>query len=362
MKRNKKTLTLREIATLAGTSKSTVSRVLTNHVSVSPAVRAQVEAVIRKHNYRPNIFARGLTGARSGLIAVISPWLESGFFASVIRGIDEVVTHTDGHLLTTFAHSDDDYYNVLVDYANGRQVDGIIAVAPPMAIFNNRAKLGDKPVVLCASRVDDPESDWNDLSSVTVDNADGMEQIMQYLYHNGCRKIIYVAGNNDVYDSRQREGAYLAFLERKKDVSGQIIRSRVYDNWGYYATVEYLEEHREETSPDAFVGFNDATAFGIIEAVQEKLSDQVEKIFVTGFDNETAAGIIGLTTVRMPMDKLGREAAHCLYEQIDSGDKDQTSSPRHRILPMELVIRDRYKTLMKYLPLNELYKLHTQGN
>ena len=83
-----KKLNLREIARLAGTSKSTVSRVLRNQPRVSDETRQRVQEVIEQHNYSPNLFARGLSGARTGLIGVVSQWMESGFYAEVIRGID----------------------------------------------------------------------------------------------------------------------------------------------------------------------------------------------------------------------------------------------------------------------------------
>ncbi len=356
--KKEKPMTLREVARIAGTSKSTVSRVLTNHPSVSPDIRAHVEAVIRKHQYRPNMFARGLTGARTGLIAVLSPWIESGFYASVIRGIDLVATRFDGHLMTTFAHSDDDFFNILTDYANGHQVDGVIAIAPPMAIFERKVLLEGKPVVLCSSRVQDNERGWGGVSSVTVDNAAAMREVMEFLYRKDCRNMIYVAANNDVYDARVREETFYEYVASKPDMKGKTIRSKIYDNWGYYATLEYFEDTAGKETPDAFVCFNDATAFGVIEAMHEKKPDELARIFVTGCDDEAAANIIGLTTLRMPMERLGKEAANCLYERINDKTDAASMHVRHRVLNMELIVRDRYKTLAKYLPLNELYNIH----
>ncbi len=353
-----KPLTLREVARIAGTSKSTVSRVLTNHPSVSPEVRAHVESVIRKHQYRPNMFARGLTGAKTGLIAVLAPWMESGFFASVIRGVDQVASRYDGHLMTTFTHSEDDYFNVLTDYANGHQVDGVIAIAPPMSMFERKVLMENKPVVLCSSRVQNDEKGWDKISSVTVDNEAAIRDVMEYLYRKECRNMIYVAGNNDVYDARAREKAFREYIAGKPGMTGRSIRSKIYDNWGYYATLEYFEDTEGKEIPDAFVCFNDATAFGVIEAIQEKVPEALSKIHVTGCDDEAAAAIIGLTTLRMPMERLGREAANCLYERINHKADSEVNPIRHRVLNMELIVRDRLKTLAKYLPLNELYSIH----
>lgn len=353
-----KPLTLREVARIAGTSKSTVSRVLTNHPSVSPEIRAHVESVIRKHQYRPNMFARGLTGARTGLIAVLAPWIESGFYASVIRGIDLVATRFDGHLMTTFAHSEDDYFNILTDYVHGHQVDGVIAIAPPMSIFERKVLIGNKPVVLCSSQVQDNDRGWDRCSSVTVDNGAAFKEVMEYLYRKECRNMIYVSGNNDVYDARVREETFLGYVASRPDMRGRVIRSKIYDNWGYYATLEFFEDTGGKEVPDAFVCFNDATAFGVIEALHEKMPEELARIHVTGCDDEAAAAIIGLTTLRMPMERLGKEAANCLYERISDKSEGADAHVRHRILNMELIVRDRYKTLAKYLPLNELYNIH----
>ena len=58
------------------------------------------------------------------------------------------------------------------------------------------------------------------------------------------------------------------------------------------------------------------------------------------------------------MERLGREAANCLYERINHKADTEANPVRHRVLNMELIVRDRLKTLAKYLPLNELYSIH----
>jgi len=83
---NGKRLTMWQIAKLANSSKSTVSRVLSNDPHVAPATRKRVEAVIKAHGFRPNLFARGLRGGRTGQIAVIGRWMEEGFFTGRAGG------------------------------------------------------------------------------------------------------------------------------------------------------------------------------------------------------------------------------------------------------------------------------------
>ena len=78
-------LTIKEVAELAGVSKSTVSRVLNNNGYVSNEARQKIEKVIKEHQYKPSAAAVSLSKQESSIIGVVIPEIDNPFFAEVLR-------------------------------------------------------------------------------------------------------------------------------------------------------------------------------------------------------------------------------------------------------------------------------------
>src|SRR5215831_3780609 len=96
-KQRKPPLTMSEIARLAGVSQSTVSRVLSGTTPVAPEKQAAVLEVIERHNFRPNISARGLVNGKTFQIGVLTRHLGSPFFSEMLHGIARALEETNYH-------------------------------------------------------------------------------------------------------------------------------------------------------------------------------------------------------------------------------------------------------------------------
>jgi len=337
MSAKRKTITLRQIAELAGTSKSTVSRVLTKHPSVSPEIRARVEEIIAQRGFQPNIFARGLAGGPTGLITVIAPEINSGFYAEVMRGIDEVAGENEGHILSCIGHGVSDYKNILKTFASGSRSDGIVLLAPPIEIVGHSAGRIDVPIVLCACRSVSTVKGWDKTDSITVNNRSAIVALLDHLWAEGIRRIVHVAGPQNVYDAVERRTAFEDYFKMRGDQGhGEVISGGFTREAGLEATRNYLKNTRE--MPEAFVAFNDSTAYGVLEALRERALIPGRDIAVTGFDDEPPSAVLGLTSVQMPMREMGRRAAALLFDRINAGDKHIQA--RHELLQLDLRIRD----------------------
>jgi len=315
MKKEGKRLTLRQIATLAHTSKSTVSRVLTKHPSVSPRTRARIESVISKQGFRPNLFARGLAGGKTGLVAVLAAEINSGFYAEVIKGIDEIAGQHDGHLLTSFAHGDRDFIRLWKEMSEGGRVDGIILIAPPMGMFSEQVEDHYVPSVLCACRALRNRKGWGEVDSVVLNNQRGFEELMQHLVAQGCRYFVHVAGPADIFDGVDRRRVFEKFIESDSSLKGDVIQATLTREGGRAAVHDYLSRHTGW--PDAFVAFNDDTALGVLEALRDHGIAVPTPVAVAGCDDEPASTFVGLTTLHMPMVELGRETARLLFNRME---------------------------------------------
>lgn len=335
MRNQKKTLTLRQIAKLARTSKSTVSRVLTNHPSVSPKTRERIQAVIQKHGFKPNLFARGLAGGRTGLIAVLTSEINSGFYAEVIKGVDEVASQYDGHVLSSFAHGIADYIDLWSGFATGGRVDGIILVAPPTDILGRSIGAGEVPVVLCACRPGRDDKNWSFVDTVTVHNGKGMIEMLRHLVEQGCTRLVHMAGPSNIWDAAERRASFDRFIADHTNLQGEVIELAMTRESGRAATLDYLKKNGG--CPDAFVACNDLVALGAMEALKESGVRVPDTVAVTGCDDDAASTVLGLTTLHMPMVELGRETARLLFDRLKT--RDPAVPARASVLDMALCVR-----------------------
>ncbi len=321
----KEKLTLYQIAELAGTSKSTVSRVLNGGQKVSPKVYERVKAIIRQHNFVPSIAARSLSHGRKNMIAVISGGISDGYFAGVIRGIDIEAEDRNNHLLCSFGRNEAAFTKLWDGVLNQQLVDGIILIAPPDSL--SRTRLDSKlPVVICSSRPA-PTNGWEKASSITVDNADGFKQILDRMYNKGLRHYVHIAGPSNDFDAGERRKAFDNFLKNNPECHGSCINAGKSRTESHKAVSEFLNNN---SVPDAFVCYNDSTASGAIAALE--LSGYTDAVTVSGCDGEAASELLKIPTLNMPFEEIGRQAADILFSMIDNPD----SGPVHKIIPLTL--------------------------
>jgi LacI family transcriptional regulator len=335
MKNDHKRLNLREIARLAGSSKSTVSRVLTKHPNVSPKTRARIEAVITKQQFRPNLFARGLAGGRTGLIAVLASEMNSGFFAEVIRGIDQIAQVHEGHVMSSFAHGTDDYVRLWSEFNESGRADGIIVIAPSLEVFDKIEAPKDIPTVLCACRPPKAADGWEKIDTVTINNRRGFHELMVHLEAQGCRSFVHIAGPSDMHDALERRGEVEAFIRSHPGFTCEFIEKLQSTEGGREAVQEYMK--RTSKLPDAFVAVNDLAALGVLQALNEVGVKVPDAVAVTGCDDDPASAILGLTTLHMPMISIGRETAGLLFERLDK--KRDPTVAKHQVVDLRLEIR-----------------------
>jgi DNA-binding LacI/PurR family transcriptional regulator len=329
-------VTLRQIAELAGTSKSTVSRVLSHHPKISAATRDRVMAIIEQRGFRPNVFARALAGGRTGQIGVLSSNISSGFFAEVIRGIDLVAQEAGGHLVCSFAHGIPDYLALWRELTEGGQVDGLILIDPPLELFDEVPGPRRLPTVLCASRPPARARAWQRVASVTVDNGTTMRSVVDHVVGLGCRRLLHLAGPDNTFDSQQRAAAFQAAVKGRRGLEAGLRHGHLTQETGR-ATAELLLAGTDDL-PDAIVAFNDSTALGVMAALRRHDTAGRRPPALTGWDDTPAADVLGLTSVRMPMTELGQASARLLYQQLES-DPGAPPAGAHQQLPMTLIPR-----------------------
>ena len=308
-------LNLVEIAKLAGVSKSTVSRVLLNQPRVAAETRARVEHIMKAHNFQPSLFARGLAGGKTGLIGVLARWMESGFTAEVIRGINDEAKKRGGHLLCTFAPGIDEYIKMWRGFVGGGQVDGAILIAPPVDLYDQNVMASDRPTVLCSSAPENNTKGWGAVGAIKLHNRKAMVRLAEHLIEKGYKRLVHLAGAPDNYDSRERCDAFNETVAKHKGVTGAIVQGAWTTELARTVMRQYLDSHRQ--LPDAYLAFNDMVALGVMEELKERKISVPEEAAVTGWDDIPFARYAGLTTVHLPMVEMGWESARLLFQKMD---------------------------------------------
>ncbi|AZM64320.1 MULTISPECIES: LacI family DNA-binding transcriptional regulator [unclassified Streptomyces] len=331
------TPTLEEVAALAGVGRGTVSRVINNAAGVKDSTRRAVQRAIAELGYVPNLAARSLAGRRADAVALVMTepdWRQFGepFFSEIVRSVGDALTDTEIQLLLTLVRTDAERRR-LVEYARGGRVDGVMlmSVHAEDALPDMLADVG-LPTVLLGRRSGDEA-----VTYVDADNTGGARSAVTHLLKAGRRSIGTITGPPDMYVAQCRLRGYREALERG-GVEARPSWTAEGDfsaDSGHRAMAELIERAPEI---DGVFAASDTMAAGALGALRAAGRRVPEDVAVVGFDDFPLAQHTApkLTTVRQPLEEIGRTMVRLLLEEMDA----PAVAWRHVILRTELVLRD----------------------
>jgi DNA-binding LacI/PurR family transcriptional regulator len=309
-------VTLKQICEEAGVSKATVSRVLNNHPLVSKETREKVQLVIKRLNFTPNALARNLSLQRTDTIGVLFPWIFSGFFSTVLYGIDSAAREYDYHVITSLSHDEEDENSMALSLLQERRIDGLILMAPSLPADKIREiKNLDIPFVVLQREIPDAE-----VSFVSVDNFDGGFKATKHLIEKGHRRILAIAGPEESQDSSRREEGYREALKEAgiKFDPDLVIRSE----FNKETALPSFEHFRQRFAmPDAVFCFNDDIGLGLLKYLKTIGVRVPEDLAVIGFDGIEFTDFAELSTIATPMKEMGEQAVRLLIKQLENKEK-----------------------------------------
>ena len=325
-------ITIDELARIAGVSKTTVSRVLNKRPDVHPATRQKILSLIEQYDFQPNAFAKAISLQKSMNIGLIIPHQASyvfsnPFYTEVMRGVSTEVDRQNYYLLLCYAHE----HNYL-DIYRQKRVDGFVLLSPGSFHKDIVETLNNENVPFVSTA---QISDEDKMVYVDVDNYRAAESAIQHLISLGHKRIAYI-GKPTLKSSQDRRDGYRAALTNagiRPDDDFVIVTESSSIESGYSATQTLLSL---ELPPTAIFLANDVMALGAINAIQACGMRVPEDISVMGFDDIPLASIItpNLTTVWQPAFEKGTNAARILIEYLQNGNL-----PQSLILDTHLVVR-----------------------
>lgn len=335
-RRMKKKTTIYDIAERLGLTAATVSRALNNNPKISEKTRKLVQETAAEMNYEQNTLAKALKSGKSYNVGVIVPRIDSNFFASVIRGIEEELYPKGYHVIICQTHDQEKLETGNINSLLNAQVDGIL-----MSISNAKTKhkifdsIAQKNVSLIFF---DRKKDIPNVSSVTIDDFNGAYEATKHLIQQGYKRIAHLSNDRSLEIFKNR---YLGYKQALIDHGLEVDESLVIE------TFSKVLEGRKTTKrllslpnpPDAIFSSSDFSALGAIEEIKAHGLRIPEDISVIGFSNEpfTRFMELSITSVDQSPIEMGRIAAKVFLEEVD-GDR-KTKKTQQIVLKPELIIR-----------------------
>ncbi|WP_411119175.1 LacI family DNA-binding transcriptional regulator [Streptomyces sp. 058-1L] len=329
--------TLEEVAARAGVGRGTASRVINGSPRVSEATREAVQAAVAELGYVPNRAARALAGNRTDAIALVVPEPETRFFAepyfsAIVRGVGAALADTEMQLLLTLAGNDRERRR-LAQYLTAHRVDGVLLVAvhadDPLPELLEQ--LGMPCVISGARHANEP------LASVDSDNFDGARAAVEHLITRGRRSVATITGRLEVYGAQRRLDGYRAALAAAGlPPDERLIAPADFTEEGGARAMRELLARRPHL--DAVFAASDVMAAGARQVLREADRRIPDDVALIGFDDSVVARHMhpALTSVRQPIEEMGRRMAQLLLEEIAGRAGERPTV----VLPTELVVRD----------------------
>lgn len=324
---SKRHASLKELAEHLGLSQTTVSRVMNNapgSARISASTRDRVLAAAVALNYKPNELARGLRSKRSQIVGVIVPEISDGYSTSVLSGVEDTLLH-GGYFYFVVSHRHNP--ELLHDYPSlllSRAVEGVIAVDTPLE--------GVLPVpVVCVSGHDK----GNERVNIELDHNLAVQYALEHLKQLGHRKIAFIKGQSFSSDTQARWNAITHVAEALDlTIDPELVVQLDGDGVGLVVGKRAAQELLSRKKPfTAIFAFNDHSAIGAILTLREAGIGVPSQVSVIGFDDIPSAETNNpaLTTVRQPLQEMGRVAASTLLEMLQS--QEDGTGRTIRVLP-----------------------------
>jgi len=326
-------VTIVDVAREAGVSYSTVSRVANNYEYVKPETREKVLNAMMRLGYVVNQQARSLRGGRSQVVGLLVPDVGNSYIGAIIRGIDAELAANQYDLMLYTTHRQKTRESTYVATITRGLADGLLLLLPTnVEAYLATLQQRQFPHVLI-----DYQHVASDLTStVQATNWQGAYEATSYLIALGHRRIAYIIGLKEMQCALDRLQGYRDALaahgipyDPELVYAGDFFRPQ-----GYEAACRFLALAQP---PTAVFAANDISAFGVMEAVTRLGLRVPDDVSLIGFDDIIEAQQVhpGLTTVRQPLEEMGRVAARILLRRLDNPDL-----PGERVeLPTVLVER-----------------------
>lgn len=311
-------VTIKDIAKVAGVSVMTVSRALNDRNDVSDDTKRRIKEIANKLHYVPNYNAKSLVLERSYNIGLFFTTLgnstSSSFFYETVAGCEGVIKERYNLVIKSI-----DGYEKLSAITR-KSFDGIILMSQSSKdnafIYNIKEK--GIPMVVMNRDIEDSA-----IANILSSDRQGAFNAIEYLISYGHRKIAIIQGRDEFSAAQERKNGYIdALIKNNIPIHEDfILKGDFTMSSGYHAMQKLL---KSGNIPTAVFCSNDEMAIGAMKATHENGMKIPCDISIMGFDDNYAGEYMtpALTTVRRPIRKMSSEAAKLIISIIENKKPD----------------------------------------
>jgi LacI family transcriptional regulator len=340
-------ITLEDIATATGYDKSTVSVTLRNlprAARFSSDTRQRIHAAAARLGYRPNFFAQQLTGQKPRMLMLCVNYLRDPFAMMVAEGFEARASELGMRVMITALQ---DRQNALDLHRDIIGVQGVPAIA---LVGGDSSKMSDAALqqlasegvkIMLVNRA--VESEKHAIGHVCADDLRGGRLAAEHVYAQGVSDVWLLAGmNGPAFEARIKGIRQVAAEHGKPEPRHVVCRTIGSRDWAGAAATQVsaalsADRSNGKQPPQAMLTVSDALAAGAARAISEFGLHVGRDVAVTGYDDGIYAQCAWppLTTVRLPMEEMGRAAADGLMQMLETPDEPAPVV----MLPVELIVR-----------------------
>lgn len=330
----KKNTTIYDISKKLNVSVATVSRALNNHPRISQATKELVVNMAQEMDYKQNNLAKALKSGETKTVGVIVPYINTNFFSSVIRGIEEELSPHGYRVIICQSHDDADVEKKQLNTLLNTQVDCIfISISKTTSDLEYVKKIIDTtntPIIFFDRKKDIPG-----ISTITIDDHKGAYQATEHLINEGFKNICHLSGDQNLEIYQNRLHGYISAL---KDHNLPVIEENIIN------TGSSIEEGinamrnlwKRKVKPDAIFSASDFTALGVCREIKNLKLKMPQDIGVIGFSNEpfTQFMELSISSVDQTPVMMGKVSGKVFLESIRDNFSGITVEKKLVLTPM----------------------------
>jgi len=322
----KKKVTIKEVAKYSGVSITTVSQILNgkDHQFHPNTVKKVLQAR-DDLGYEPDYFARRIIMKKSQTIGIIVPDITNPFFATLVKGIEEVLFNHQFMTILCNIDTNEVKSHEALEALNHRGIDGLIIASSGISSQDviHQTNLQTIPVIELDQQV------TNDIrDSVRTDDYQGGKLVANHLNQLNHQTVAVLFPKKLSPNILNRLNGFL------EHYSGEVVKfdTDLTKQSGKKRTKDILN-----SKATAIFSANDEIAFGVYSGLQENQKRIPEDYSIVGYDDVEMSSYVTppLTTVSQPVFELGQKTANILIDRITHPNK----SSDEIILPVKLIER-----------------------
>ena len=330
---HQKLATIEDVAAIAGVSIATVSRAINEPTKVADETRRKVNDAIARTGYTTNAMARSLRMRRSNMILILAPDVGDPNFSNILVGLETEASKRGYGVLIGNTQNDPERETDYLRFISSNQADGLILLTGHLPFGHQHGPETRLPPMVA---VNEPVP-GSDVPFVGVDNFEGARLAAEHLISQGHRRIAFIGRSTSRAVSQLRERGYRAALEGAGIAVDPLL---ILDGDGTTESGRQAAEHMfvRDVLPTAFLCVNDATALGVIIALNARRYDLPRQFSVMGFDDISFASFVtpSLTTMKQPRLRIGEVAMDMLLGLLEGNRPDRNEV----LLRSELIVRN----------------------